>query len=89
MQKHVSHILKDKLLYLSSGLSEPLCLYGLLTWTKKAKSHDLLQPSFITELPKLYYLTSSEGLRGQRENYHHSEDNNSLLYWGKLIRGEF
>ena len=57
-------------------------------WTKKAKSHGLVQPSFITELAKVYYLTSSEGLRGQTENYHHSEDD-TLLYQGKWIAGEF
>lgn len=43
-QKQIAHVLRDKLLYLFSGLSEPLGLYGLFTWTKKAKSHDWVQP---------------------------------------------
>jgi len=55
----------------------------------KVKSHDLVQLSFITELTILYYLTSSEGLREQKENYCHSEDNNTLLYGHKLIASEF
>lgn len=82
IQKHISYIL----LYSSSGLSEALCLYGLLMWTEKEKSHNLA--IFIAELAKLYYLISSEGWR-QKENCHHPEENDALLYGSKLIAGEF
>lgn len=87
-QKHISRVLRDKLLYLPSGLPELLCLYGLFMWTKKTKSHDRVQPSFVTDLAVLQHLTSSEGWRGQTGNCHHSEDDNTLLQRGKLVAGE-